>query len=654
MHLRDVCLLIAFAASWSSHALFAQPAPAPAPERLIRMSGSLPEAAGETRTLRFAVYDTATGGSPLWQETQTVHVDSAGNYTAFVGATSADGLPLDLLATGAPRWLAVEGPGDVVAPRTLLAAVPYAVAAATAVNAATLGGRPATDFQLTPAARRGNDGPAHDASASADLESPAVNSGNVNFIGKFTNSIDLGNSQLYDTGANIGLGTIAPLDKFHVQFSNAGGTQTGLAVQNTSSAANAYSGMLFYDHTGALRQFQGYNNSTGEYRINNISPSASINFLLGGDSKFRVAPGGFVALGGGSLTPAAKLHMFGQTFPERTVRGTAFGGSLSAPTAAMSGTILVSVEGAGYNGTTFTGERGFIDIRTTQTWTSGAAGTAIVFATTANNTTFAVERATIAENGYVGIGTLLPAVPLDVNSSTTLSNGGVFSLFSAGSTGLATSSGNVSNVSIRGSGWLVGAGIAAVSDARIKTIVGRSDAARDLDLLNRIEVTDYSHIDGMERGGGPQKKVVAQQVEQVYPQAVSTMTDVVPDIFRKAPIRNGWVSLSTDLEAGDRVRLITQQGHKAVHEVLEVAEGRFRTDFTEDVGQVFVYGREVKDFRVVDYDAISMLNVSATQELARRLEQQTAETADLKDQIAQLRAALATAVEALNAARNRR
>ena len=40
--------------------------------------------------------------------------------------------------------------------------------------------------------------------------------------------------------------------------------------------------------------------------------------------------------------------------------------------------------------------------------------------------------------------------------------------------------------------------------------------------------------------------------------------------------------------------------------------------------------------------------------LARRLEQQTAETADLKDQIAQLRAALATAVEALNAARNRR
>ena len=49
---------------------------------------------------------------------------------------------------------------------------------------------------------------------------------------------------------------------------------------------------------------------------------------------------------------------------------------------------------------------------------------------------------------------------------------------------------------------------------------------------------------------------------------------------------------------------------------------KFRTDFAEDAGQVFVYGREVKDFRVVDYEAIAMLNVSATQELNRRLEAQ--------------------------------
>ena len=36
---------------------------------------------------------------------------------------------------------------------------------------------------------------------------------------------------------------------------------------------------------------------------------------------------------------------------------------------------------------------------------------------------------------------------------------------------------------------------------------------------------------------------------------------------------------------------------------------------------VFVYGREMDDFHTVDYDAISMLNVSATQEQQGRIEE---------------------------------
>ena len=33
---------------------------------------------------------------------------------------------------------------------------------------------------------------------------------------------------------------------------------------------------------------------------------------------------------------------------------------------------------------------------------------------------------------------------------------------------------------------------------------------------------------------------------------------------------------------------------------------------------VFVYGKQVNDFHIVDYDALSMLNVSATQALSKR------------------------------------
>ena len=71
------------------------------------------------------------------------------------------------------------------------------------------------------------------------------------------------------------------------------------------------------------------------------------------------------------------------------------------------------------------------------------------------------------------------------------------------------------------------------------------------------------------------------------------------------------MELATDLKVSDRVRLIAEK-EEGIHQVLEVRAGAFRTDFKPGTGKVFVYGREVKDFRTVDYEAIAMLNVSAT------------------------------------------
>jgi len=58
-----------------------------------------------------------------------------------------------------------------------------------------------------------------------------------------------------------------------------------------------------------------------------------------------------------------------------------------------------------------------------------------------------------------------------------------------------------------------------------------------------------------------------------------------------------------------------------------------------------VYGREVKDFRSVDYDAIAMLNVSATQQLAKQLKEKDAKIAALDAS----NAALVTSNAALDA-----
>jgi hypothetical protein len=242
--------------------------------------------------------------------------------------------------------------------------------------------------------------------------------------------------------------------------------------------------------------------------------------------------------------------------------------------------------------------------------------------------------------GKVGIGTTTPTAKLTVigsqatgvfNASYLSFNGGSFAAVGHGA----------HNMSIYADNDIMGLGFYALSDERIKNIRGQSDGSADLRTLRDIQITDYRFKDEIGQGSGQQKKVIAQQVEKVFPQAVNQHTGVVPDIFKKAAIQDGWVVLKSEVKKGDRVRLISEK-HDAIHEVLEVKKDSFRTNFKGEGKEVFVYGREVKDVRAVDYEAISMLNVSATQELARRLEAKDAEIVTLKKQLLDQAAAMKT------------
>jgi hypothetical protein len=240
-------------------------------------------------------------------------------------------------------------------------------------------------------------------------------------------------------------------------------------------------------------------------------------------------------------------------------------------------------------------------------------------------------------NQRVGIGTTTPTkAKVEINGvSGSTPFGPTYGLLTTSGASSHTATGTDTQTSLYASGNIYAGYYVAFSDERIKHSEGRSDAARDLSTLMGIEITDYTYIDTLSKGAGKYKKVIAQQVEKVYPQAVRRTTDVVPDIFQKAEVKDGWVKLATNLKKGERVRLLGEK-KEGIHEVLEIAEGKFRTDFAADGDTVFVYGREVKDFRNVDYEAIAMLNVSAMQELNRRLEKQVAEIAARDGKIATL------------------
>ena len=440
----SVVLLVVVVSASAMSAQSSQSASSQSVPRLINVSGVFQPANGQpasaVETVTLSIYADAEGGAPLWQETQTIAIDAQGRYSLLLGATQADGIPAAVFATGDAKWLGTvfERAGEVEGPRVRITSVPYALRSS---DADTLGGRPASAYLLAPGAGGTTDADAAAAEA-AGATADVVLPGATNFLAKYVNGADVGSSGVFEVPVTgglmdgaVGLGTTTPLDRLHIRYSNNTGDFTGLAVQNMSGGASAYSGMLFYDHLGALTQFQGYNNSSHEYRINNIAAGGSINFMLGGVSKFNVASNGNIGIG--TTAPGALLevsnaltgvpaNMFitsytnfiGPYYMSRRARGTA-----GAPTAVQTGDGLGGIYGEGY-GTAFgSGFAGGMTVQAAQNWTNTAHGTALTFSTTPINATASATRMTLDASGNLGIGTTtVPAASLLEVSNASNSN----------------------------------------------------------------------------------------------------------------------------------------------------------------------------------------------------------------------------------------
>jgi regulator of RNase E activity RraB len=180
-----------------------------------------------------------------------------------------------------------------------------------------------------------------------------------------------------------------------------------------------------------------------------------------------------------------------------------------------------------------------------------------------------------------------------------------------------------------------------LSDARIKKVHGVSNGAQDLDLLRGIKIQDYELIDS-EIKGKMHKKVVAQQVKEIYPQAVSTgvTPSLIPDIYAEAsgvsydPIHSE-LQITMDrphgLSVGDMVDLRANDSRMREKVVLKTTNDHtFTVSCEKSQDKVFVIGKYVNDLLSVEYNAIAMLNVSATQELARQADDLKSRVRDLE------------------------
>ena len=189
-------------------------------------------------------------------------------------------------------------------------------------------------------------------------------------------------------------------------------------------------------------------------------------------------------------------------------------------------------------------------------------------------------------------------------------------------------------LSIRAHGSVVAEFFAATSDARMKDITGISNPSKDLETINALQITDYTMKDKIMYGNKPFKKVIAQEVEKVYPQVVSTNVGYIPNVYavpgKIEKTTKGYLLHFTNKhnlsKAAKKIQLMIERDTRQFEIVSIPSEYQVVINATDlKTDKVFVYGEEVNDFRSVDYEGLTTLNITATQELSKIVKKQQAE-----------------------------
>lgn len=311
--------------------------------RLVNFSGKTADGPEKVISgivgITFAIYKDQYRGSPLWLESQNVQADAKGNYTAQLGATKPEGLPLDLFTSGEARWLGVTVNGGQEQSRVLLLSVPYALKAA---DAETVGGLPASAFVL--AARPTDSAGITSAAAESQTSVPSfvvpppatssvtTSGGTINALPLWTTSTNIQSSAITQTGsgssARVGIDITAPASTLDV---NGGETVRGNLSLPATGTATTTSGKnsqpttltasVFNSSTGSAVS-QNFRWQAEPTKNNTSSAGGTLNLLFGAGSNTPAETGLKIA-SNGQITFAN-----GQTF---SGAGTVKSVALSAP-----------------------------------------------------------------------------------------------------------------------------------------------------------------------------------------------------------------------------------------------------------------------------------------------------------------------------------
>ena len=138
--------------------------------------------------------------------------------------------------------------------------------------------------------------------SASHASSTAAVAGTTNYVSKFTSGTTIGNSQIFDNGTNVGIGTASPSTKLLVNG--------GFAIQGDSSTPSSGYGLEMWN-TSTTSYIGSYNRTTDAYRNSYLYANDTI-FENGGLERMRINSSGNVGIG--TSNPDAKLRIEGLTY----------------------------------------------------------------------------------------------------------------------------------------------------------------------------------------------------------------------------------------------------------------------------------------------------------------------------------------------------
>jgi len=177
-----------------------------------------------------------------------------------------------------------------------------------------------------------------------------------------------------------------------------------------------------------------------------------------------------------------------------------------------------------------------------------------------------------------------------------------------------------------GSIWVT-SWIASSSDSRIKKNINDINDNSALLKILAIEPKTYNYIDNIEKGSNNVYGFIAQQIKEVIPEAINLQKSLIPNIFSTYDCSSNIINITSNIEnlkVNDTISIIQENSERKNYTINEIIPETNQIKINENLegSNCFVYGTEVDDFHSLNKDYIFTLNVCATQELHKIIQQQ--------------------------------